>query len=224
MRSMAKIMVYSCENGLHTLHLLLSYRNQSNNPQNTEQSVKHHKISSACTRDGQYQMSCGGDCPGDCCSVIRQILARDTGTPLRQLVALIVTSLLTLSTMGTIHIIWHYILVKNEENTVLVFILILHYFVENFTAIQPNKCRCLPTVYIKSFKIMNEAYVKSKICMYISKKSSQFSVTLPKCWTTNTKFATRWFWWCRQSIEGGQLQMALPTTRGKMESIQSDMK
>ena len=93
---MAKIMVYSCENGLHTLHLLLSYRNQSNNPQNTEQSVKHHKIISACTRDGQYQMSRGGDCPEDCCSVIRQILARDTGTPLRQLVALIITSLLTL--------------------------------------------------------------------------------------------------------------------------------
>ena len=124
----------------------------------------------------------------------------------------------------TLYDVWHYILVKNEENTVLVFILILHYFVENFTAIQPNKCRCLPTVYIKSFKILNEAYVKSKICMYISKKLSQFSVTLPKCWTTNAKFATRWFWWCRQSIEGGQLQMALPTTRGKMESIQSDMK
>ena len=119
MRSMAKIMVYSCENGLHTLHLLLSYRNQSNNPQNTEQSVKHHKISSACTRDGQYQMSSGGDCPGDCCSVIRQILARDTGTQLRQLVALIVTSLLTRQHNGDNTHYMTFYMVKNQENTVL---------------------------------------------------------------------------------------------------------
>ena len=86
-------------------------------------------------------MSSGGYCPGDCCSVIRLMLARDTAPPIGG-TNCNKPPYTPAQWDNTHYMSSSYI---GEDNTYISFLsdIALLYYVENIeiTAIQPNKCR-----------------------------------------------------------------------------------